>query len=129
MLRLPHVNMDEGGGGVQTLCPLHHLPHKPAPRAGGLLHLVRAAGEGLKVGEGVSGWVGKATMLREGHCKRNQSCTWGQKHGKVLNLKNIAHIRAIFVQFSREWELYANADETCSRQCEYARQFNKNLPI
>ena len=24
-LRFPHVNMDEGGVGVQTLCPLHHL--------------------------------------------------------------------------------------------------------
>ena len=30
-LWVPHVNMDEGGGGVQTLCPLNHLPHKRPP--------------------------------------------------------------------------------------------------
>ena len=58
--------------------------------------MVRAVGEGLKVGVGIGGWVGKATMLREGHCKRNHSCTGGQKHGKVLNLKSIVHIGAIF---------------------------------
>ena len=26
-LGVPHVNMNEGGGGVPTLCQLHHLPH------------------------------------------------------------------------------------------------------
>ena len=76
----PHVNMDECGGGVHTLCPLHHLTRKQAPGVGGLLQLVRAVGEGLKVGMGFGGWVGKATMLQEGHCERNHSCTGGQRH-------------------------------------------------
>ena len=64
------------------------------------------------MGVGVGGWVGEATMLRECHCKRNQSCTRGRKHGKVLNFKNIGHISAIFAPFSHEWELHANANTT-----------------
>ena len=35
-LRFPHVNMNKGGEGVQTLCPLNHLPHKQAPCVGGI---------------------------------------------------------------------------------------------
>ena len=71
------------------------------------------------------GWVGRATMLRQGHCKRNRSCTGGQRHGKVLNFKKIVHICAIFARFLCEWELHANANETC----EYARKFNNFLQI
>ena len=77
----PHVNVGEGGGGVQTLCPLHHLPHQQASCVCGLVQRVRAAGEGQEVGVGVSGWVWEAAVLRESHCKRKESCTGEQKHG------------------------------------------------
>ena len=44
--------------------PFAHFPtyRKQAPPVVGLLQLVRAAREGLKVGMGVGGWVGKATI-------------------------------------------------------------------
>ena len=69
-------------------------------------------------------------MLREGHCKRNQSCIRGRKYGKVLNLNNIVHIRVIFARFSLERELHANANETCVRDmqiCARIEQFFSNL--
>ena len=47
---------------------------------------------------GVGSWVREAAMLRESHCKRNESCTGEQKHGKERNLKNLGHIRAIFAR-------------------------------
>ena len=79
------------------------------------------------MGVGVRRWVRRGTVLREGHCKRNQSCTRGRKHGTVLKSKKIARIRAIFALFSHECELHANANETCVRQFEYAREFNNCL--
>ena len=96
--------MDEGEGGVPTLCPptLHHLSNKQLPRVGGLLPLVRAARQGLKVGVGVGGWVGKATMLQEGHCKGNQSCTGGRKHGKAQKSeKHCAYLNDLRAIFAR----------------------------
>ena len=81
------------------------------------------------MGVDVRGWVSKATILQQGHCKRNHTCTGGQKHGIVLNLNNIAHISAIFVPFTHEWELYANANETRVHQCEYVCEINKFLRI
>ena len=30
-LKIAHVNENEGGGVLQALCPVHHLPHKQAP--------------------------------------------------------------------------------------------------
>ena len=93
-LGFPNVNVDEVAGGAETLCPLYQLPHQQALRACGLLWCMRAAGEVQEVGVGVGGWVGQATMLRQGHCKRNESCIGGQRHGKVLNLKNLVNIHA-----------------------------------
>ena len=69
----PHVNMHEGGGGAQTLCAIHHVLHKQAPVYAASSSM-QAAGKGEEVGVGVGGWVGEATMLRERHGKRNQSC-------------------------------------------------------
>ena len=54
-------------------------------------------------------------MLREGHCKRNKSRTGGQRHEKMLKLKNIVHFGTMFPRFSREWELHVNANETRTR--------------
>ena len=65
------------------------------------------------MGVGVGSWVGQAAMLREGHCKRNESYIGGQRHENVLSLKSIVHIRAIFARLSREWELHVNAKEPC----------------
>ena len=90
-----HVNTDEGGVGVRTLCPLQYIPHKQVPCVGGQLECVPGARERLIVGVVVSGWVGKVTMLLEGHCERNRSCIGGQNHGQVLNSKIIAHTCAI----------------------------------
>ena len=97
-LGFAHVNRDGAGGGVRTLCPLHHLPHQHGPRLCGLLQRMRAAGEAHEVGVGVGDWVGQATMLREGHCKRNQSCTGEQRYGNMRNSENIVHIRVILVR-------------------------------
>ena len=108
----PHVNMDEGGGGVKTLCPLHHLPHQQAPRVCGPLQHMRAAGEGEEVRQ--------ATMLQKGHCKRNHSCAGARRHGKVLNLKNTVHIRVNYMRM-----LARHAYE----KCEYAHEFNNLLRI
>ena len=75
---------------------------------------MRAAADGHEVGVGVDGWVGQATMLREGQCKKNQSCT-GTKAWKSAAIKNIVHIRPFFAPFSHEWESHANANDTCIR--------------
>ena len=69
-------------------------------------------------------------MLREGHGKRNRSSTAGERHGIVLNLKNIAHISASFMRFLSKWELHANANEPCTqnmRICARIQQFFANL--
>ena len=79
------------------------------------------------MGVGVGGWVREA-MLRESHCKRNESCTGEQKHGKERNLKNLGHIRTIFARFSREWKLHANANETCERDMR-ARHANMHAKL
>ena len=50
---IPDVDVNEGGGGAQTLCHVHHLRHKHGPRVGGLIEGVRAEQEGLIVGDGV----------------------------------------------------------------------------
>ena len=63
-------------------------------------------------------------MLREGNSKRNQSRTKRRKYGKVFNSKRIAHIRAIVARLSPQCKLHANANNTCLRQCEYARVFH-----
>ena len=70
----PHVHVNEGGEGVQTLCLVHHLPHKQGPRVRGLIEGVRAQREGLVLGDGVGGQVGEAADLGQGHfghCGRN----------------------------------------------------------
>ena len=62
-LGFPHVNTDEGGGGVQPLCPIHHLAHNKALRVCGLLQRVQAAGDDEEVGVRVGGSVREATTL------------------------------------------------------------------
>ena len=45
-LKIPHVDVNECGGGVQTLCLVYPLPHKQATRVGGLMEGVRGGGGG-----------------------------------------------------------------------------------
>ena len=107
------------GGGVQTLCPLHHLPHKQAPRVRSLIEGVRAEREGLVVGVGVSRRVGEATNLRQRNGKRKQSRKRGQKQREKRVRKETAYIRAKIAQSSREYECGCKCEQHCARQCEY----------
>ena len=80
---IPHVDVNEARGGVQTLCPVHHLTHKQATCIGGHIESVW---EGLVVGEGVGERAQQGTNFGQwhlGHCVRNWSSIKEQKHAKV----------------------------------------------
>ena len=62
-LNIAHIGVHDGGGGVETLCAVQHIPHKQTPREGGLVRGVRAERHTLVVGDGVGGRVVKATNL------------------------------------------------------------------
>ena len=74
-------------------------------------------------------------MLRESHCKRNQSCTGEQKHGKERNLKNLGHIHIIFARMqitcecerdmrTRHANFFANPSEVSYHSRYILRAFN-----